>query len=81
MSFKLKQETRQQLIAQERLYLNRDKTRVVGEGDKEAAFLFAAVGQPITLDDARRFKLIEEEVKGVEPETRSTRPARVMGTR
>lgn len=81
MSFKIKQETRQQVIAQERLYLTADKSRVVGEGDKEAAFLFAAVGQPILIGDAERYGLIAKETKGVEPESRSTRPARVMTTR
>lgn len=76
--FKLRKETEHQVIAQERLYLNADKSRVVKEGDKDAAFLLAAVGQPIAAGVAKRLGLIGEEVK---PEAQSAAPERRINRR
>lgn len=47
MAFKLRQLNRQDLVAEERLYLNADQSKVVKEGDPEAASLLAGVGQVI----------------------------------
>ncbi len=76
MSFQIKQETKHQVIAQERLYLTADKTRVVSEGDKDAAHLLAAVGQPVPIHLAKQFGLVVEEPKAEAPAaTRSNRRA------
>lgn len=42
------------IICQERMYLNTDKTKVVGEG-KDAAFLYASKGDTIPQSAAERF--------------------------
>ncbi len=81
MSFKLSKESAHQVIARERLYLTADRKRVVREGDKAAAFLFAAIGASIAVGDARKFGLLDDVAPGVEPEARSTRPARPSVTR
>lgn len=47
------------VIAEERLWLTAGRDRVVAEGDEEAAFLFAGVGQRIPWADAVRYGLIE----------------------
>ena len=44
--------------AQERLYLTADKGRLVGHGDKAAAFLYATPGDEIPDDAAARFGLV-----------------------
>jgi hypothetical protein len=80
-TFKLTQVAAQQLIAEERLYLTSDCKRVVKEGSKEAAFLFAAKGQPVKLADAKKFGLIDEPAKGAETEARSDRSAKPTATR
>jgi hypothetical protein len=43
--------------ATERLYLNADKSKVVPEGDPEAAFLFATPGTEISAEDAAKYGL------------------------
>lgn len=43
--------------ASERLYLTADGERVVSEGDPDAASLFAAEGDEIDDEDAKRFGL------------------------
>lgn len=40
-----------------RLFLNRDKSRVVEDGDKDAGFLFASRGGEISAPDAAAFGL------------------------
>lgn len=47
--------------ADRRLYLNGDKSRVVEEGDPEAAFLYLAEGQSAPLAEARGYGLVEGE--------------------
>ncbi len=42
---------------EKRLYLTADRTRVVEEGDPDALTLFAAEGDEIVPDDAKRYKL------------------------
>lgn len=84
MSFKLKTISPQLVEARERLYLTGDGKTVVKEGDSRAAFLFACVGQAIPSATAKAFGLVSEpkqEVLGVEPETRSTRPKAPSHTR
>ncbi len=44
-------------IAQERLFLTADRKRMVGEGDPEAASLYAAPGHRIPADMVKRFRL------------------------
>lgn len=63
MAFKLKRDSAHQVIVQERLFLTADQKRVVKEGDKEAAFLLAAAGQPIDMKTAKRLGLVEDEEK------------------
>ena len=53
------------MIAKERIYLTADKKKVVREGSKRAAFLFAGVGDPITEEDARKYGLIDGRVVDV----------------
>lgn len=75
-TFRLARESRHQVTAKERLYLTADRSAIVKEGDPKAAFLFAAVGQPISNADAERFGLVTTEpTKGTEPEARSVRPS------
>lgn len=52
------------MVAKERLYLTKDKGRLVGEGDKRAAFLYAAVGDEVPDDAAKRFGLADGRLKG-----------------
>lgn len=94
MSFKI---TRQphQVIAGERLFLDRTQKKVVPEGSKESAYLLAGIGQGIPIQRAIALGLVEGDasikvrdpgpekkiVKGVEPETRSTRPAEIEAKR
>lgn len=47
------------VIASKRLWLTADRNRVVKEGDREAAFLLAAVGQEIPRAEAERLGLVE----------------------
>lgn len=49
-------------IVKERLYLTADGKRVVGEGDADAASLFAATGKPISEADARRFGIVDGRI-------------------
>jgi len=51
-------------IAQERMYLTSDRKRVVAEGDKRAATLYAAPGHRIPAEAAERFGLSDGFVKG-----------------
>jgi hypothetical protein len=43
--------------APRRLYLSRDKERVVEEGDPEAGFLLAGEGAEVPEEDVKRYKL------------------------
>lgn len=43
------------------IWLNADRTKVVAEGDPEAAFLFASPGKRISVEDAARYGLISEK--------------------
>jgi predicted flap endonuclease-1-like 5' DNA nuclease len=51
-------------IAKERLYLTEDKKKVVGEGDSRAAFLWAAPGDELPEEDAKRFGVPDGKLKG-----------------
>lgn len=46
-----------ELLADRRLFLTADKSRVVEEGDAGAAYLFATPGSPITQEDIDRYGL------------------------
>lgn len=50
--------------AGERLYLTPDRGELVGEGDKRAAFLYAAKGDEIPDSAAKRFGLTDGMLKG-----------------
>lgn len=47
-------------IAKEKLYLNADQTKVVEEGDPEAAFLFTTPGKRVSKEDAERLGLVKK---------------------
>lgn len=47
------------MIAKERLYLTADKKRVVAARDKNAAFLYAAIGDEIPDSAAKQFGLVD----------------------
>lgn len=49
-----------------RLYLSHDRTRLVEEGDPDAATLYAAPGDEISAEDMQRFGVTE--AKAVEAE-------------
>ncbi len=53
------------MTADRRLWLTADGSRVVEDGDPEAASLFAAPGRPISADDVERFGLSEQDGKVV----------------
>ena len=55
-----------------RLYVNKTMTRIVPEDSEEAAFLFAAAGDSIKDEDARRLGLLGPavKVKAAEPESK-----------
>ena len=50
-------------IAQQRLYLNADKTGLVPHGHKDVAFLYAGVGDEIPDSAAKRFGLVDGKLK------------------
>lgn len=72
-----------ELVADRRLFLTADKTRVVEEGDAEAAYLFATPGSPIALEDATRYGLLAPVVEEAEPATAEASPPekRTAGSR
>jgi hypothetical protein len=51
------------MFAKERLYLNAAKTAVVANGDPEAAFLYASIGDEIPDSAADRFGLVDGRLK------------------
>ena len=51
------------MIVKERLYLTADRKTVVKDGDKKAAFLFAAAGQEMPDNVARQYGLLKEKKK------------------
>lgn len=51
------------MIADRRLYLTADKSRVVEEGDPEAAFLFTTPGKTISDADVERYGLAPKKAK------------------
>ena len=55
------------VTAKERLWLTQDRDRLVGDGDPEARFLFCAPGHRIPAAEARKYGLIESEVKEAAP--------------
>lgn len=61
--------------ATERLYFNADRSKVVQEGDPEAASLFTTPGKEISAEDAERFGLIPAKAakadKAEAPETKA----------
>lgn len=50
-------------IAAERLYLTADKSKLVAEGDKAAAFLYAGKGDTIPESACERFGLVDGKLK------------------
>jgi hypothetical protein len=53
--------------ADRRLYLNADRSRVVEDGDPEAAYLLAAEGTDISNEDVRRYGLDKKQAPEPEP--------------
>ncbi|AEQ50758.1 helix-hairpin-helix domain-containing protein [Pelagibacterium halotolerans] len=49
--------------AAERIYLNADKSRAVPEGHKDAAFLYAAIGDEIPDSAAEKYRLTDGRAK------------------
>ncbi len=54
--------------AKERLFLNADKTRLVKDGDKHAAFLYAVPGDEIPESAAKKFGLVDGQLENGEAE-------------
>ncbi|MDZ4307555.1 helix-hairpin-helix domain-containing protein [Allopontixanthobacter sp.] len=52
------------MICAERLYLTKDRMKLVGHGDKAAAFLYATPGDEIPESAVERFKLKDGGVSG-----------------
>lgn len=61
------------VVAKERLWLTADRDRLVAEGDRDAAFLYAGVGKRFPRADAERLGLFEdaEVVADEEPEAQA----------
>lgn len=55
------------IVADRRLWLTADRSRVVEDGDPSAAFLLAAPGTEIPVDEAARLGLAEKDGKVVIP--------------
>jgi hypothetical protein len=51
-------------VTKERLWLNADKSRVVKDGDPEAAFLLASPGKEVPAEDVERYGLAPKASKG-----------------
>lgn len=62
------------ILADRRLWLTADKSRVVEDGDPAAAFLLAAPGTEIAPDDVKRFGLRIEGTKVVLPGAEAEEP-------
>lgn len=66
MSDSVTQISRLDFVANERLYLDSTRTKVLKEGDKEAAFLLAAKGQIIPTKEVERLGLNKPKPKKAE---------------
>lgn len=62
------------MIAQERLYLTADRSRVVRENDRAARFLLVGVGGTISAADVERYGLVDGDISQVEPEPDEVAP-------
>lgn len=64
-------------LSEKRLYVNKDKSRVVEEDDPEAAYLLVAEGSELSDADAEKYGLGGAEVKQVAaaPENKQVRSA------
>lgn len=60
--------------ADRRLFLTRDRKRVVEEGDKDAGFLLAAAGREISESDAEAYGLECRDGKVVLPQPTPSKP-------
>lgn len=58
---------KQTFRVQTRLYLTEDRKKVVPAGDSAGRYLFAKVGDEITLDLAERYGLIEKKIANSPP--------------
>lgn len=58
--------------ARERLYLTADKQSLVGENDRNAAFLYAALGDEIPASAAEKFGLVDGRLKPAKPTRNET---------
>jgi pyruvate/2-oxoglutarate dehydrogenase complex dihydrolipoamide acyltransferase (E2) component len=57
-------ETMAHYIAEEKLCLNADRTKVLKDGDPDAAFLFATPGKRISVEDAEQYGLTNLAYEG-----------------
>ena len=55
----------------QRLYLTADRKRVVGDGDKKAATLYAVPGDEIPQSAADAFGLVDGHLKGFDPDAKA----------
>ena len=67
----------QNVIATQKLFLNADKSELVPEGDKRAAFLFCVPGDEIRPDEHNRFGL----TGGALPEKKAIKPKAATETK
>ncbi len=67
----------QNQIAAQKLFLNADKSEVVGEGDDRAAFLYATEGDEIPAEMAEQFGLVDGALPEAKPSRKKaeTKPA------
>lgn len=78
-----------QVLMSQRLWLNKDRSAVVADGDPRAAFLFCAPGQYVSEADARKYGLIavvdattdNNKPEGTKPPATGTKPSAPAGTK
>ncbi len=58
----------------DRLWLNADKTKVVKDGDPDAAFLFVVEGDTVSDEDAERYGLNKKSARAESDEGEKARP-------
>lgn len=63
----------------DRWFFTADRSRVVREGDPAAAFLYAAVGQRVPMEDAERYGIVERIVDAVADAVTETITETVVG--
>lgn len=62
------------VVVDRRLYLTADRSRIVEEGDPRAHSLYATPGMTITVEEAKRYGLIDKNVPESVPIRKATTP-------